>query len=45
MCRHRAGDMFMRKYYTTFDHDQKRLGFSLSANTESDRNSRSPYQA
>lgn len=31
------GDMFMRKYYTTFDHDKKRLGFSLSANTDADR--------
>jgi len=27
------GDMFMRKFYTTYDRDNDRLGFSMSANT------------
>jgi len=27
------GDMFQRKYYTTYDRDGSRMGFSMSANT------------
>jgi len=41
------GDMFHRKFYTTYDHgDKPRLGFAMSINTKHDhRHTRPPYKA